>query len=323
MSADSFARTDKLLIYGNLLINNESKFQALKFTLPGWLNYWQSNCVLRVRGEYSLEVLEFCKALDRVRILVGSELIQWRKQTLSDLSSIKCDYVMLYLEDHMLGASPPKSRELISEFYKYGVEIFQYSWFQQYDQLRVLLESKNVNCAVHGIYAKIDKPYKNEIRKTKFPWIVSMTSVFEYNYLLKLLTSNRPYLRKFDPKAPYELEQRPNSSWYLPVVYGLSKDEMGICLDDDNSISNSSAFARGLFKGSIAEKAQNHDSSISIIHIVRKFPHTRIGAKLKQILPMKARRALKNPVLWWGYFIYSIQALFYCSSDYLMMKYKK
>jgi len=323
MSADSFARTDELLIYGNLLINNESKFQALKFTLPGWLNYWQSNCVLRVRGEYSLEVLEFCKALDRVRILVGSELIQWRKQTLFDLSSIKCDYVMLYLEDHMIGASPPKSRELISEFYKNGVEIFQYSWFQQYDQLRVLLESKNVSCAVHGIYANIDKQYKNEIRKTKFPWIVSMTSVFEYNYLLKLLTSNRPYLRKFDPKAPYELEQRPNSSWYLPVVYGLSKDEMGICLDDDNSISNSSAFARGLFKGSIAEKAENHDSSFSIIHIVRKFPHTRIGTKLKQILPMKARRALKIPVLWWGYSIYSMQTLFYCASDYLMMKYKK
>lgn len=323
MSDYNLAKTDNFLIYGNLFINNKSKFQALKFTLPGWLNYWNSNCVLRIRGEYSSEVLEFCKTLDRVKICVGSDFIQWRKQTLSDLFSIQCDYVMLYLEDHMLSTSPPKSNELISEFYKNGVEIFQYSWFRQYDQLRVLLESKNVNYSVHGIYAEIDKSYKNEILKTKFPWIVSLTSVFEYNYLLKLLTSNRPYLRKFDPKAPYELEQRPNSSWYLPVVYGLSKDEMGICLDDDNSISNSSAFARGLFKGSIAEKAQNHDSSFSIIHIVRKFPNTRIGAKLKQILPMKARRALKIPVLWLGYSIYSIQALFYCSSDYLMMKCKK
>lgn len=313
-------RNIELVIYGNLYINDEIKFEALKYTLPGWLSYWNSKCVLRIRGKYSRDVAIFCKNLNGVEIFIGSDLIQWRKQVMLDLSLIESDYVMLYLEDHMITTYRPPAQELLSEMYRHKVQIFQYSWYHQYEELRNLLGNAPTNQNCHGIYGEVNSKNYSDVLQTRFPWIVSMTSIFERRFLLKLLKSNRPFVRKFDPRSPYEIEQPPKSKWYLPIIYGLSKVEMGICLDDDNSILNSSAIARNLYHGNTSEIAQHHNSKYSVIRFLKHILNTRTGKNFTNLLPLNLRSWLRMPILWIGYLLYSVQTQFFCLLDYLYIK---
>ena len=316
MEVSQTNNSNVIMIYGNLLIDDEKKFEALKFTLPGWLAYWKSKCLLRIRGRYSSEVVDFCMQFDQVQIIQDSNFIQWRKQVLWDIKTFNSKYIMLYLEDHMLSNSPPEADLLISEMSKYRVDIFQYSWYKQYDQLRRKLTETSKKTSTQGVYCHINKSNHSLVLSTKFPWIVSMTSVFNHNFFVKILESNRPFIRKFDPKAPYEIEQPPKSNWYFPLVYGLSNFEMGICLDDDNSVQDSSAISRGLYHGDRSEVAQFHDSQYSLTRILRMFTGSYTGNKLKSKLPESIRKIIKAPIQLVGYSIYTVQTQYFSVIDH-------
>jgi len=71
-------KMSEIAIYGNILINNLVKLDALKSTLPQWLKYWGCSCLLRVRGSYSSEVLEYCKTLNNVECVAEADFLEWR-----------------------------------------------------------------------------------------------------------------------------------------------------------------------------------------------------------------------------------------------------
>jgi hypothetical protein len=261
--------------------------------------------------------MKFSTQFSKVEVIQGSSFIQWRKQSLSDVKSLNTKYVMLYLEDHMLGEAPPDASELIKELSFFKADIFQYSWYPQYSQLRKNLNEVFQKTSRCGIYAEIDKTNQNLILNTEFPWIVSMTSIFDYDFLIKLLKSDRPFLRKFDPRAPYEIEQPPKSNWYLPVVYGLCKHEMGICLDDDNSVFKSSAISRGLYLREKSEVGLYHNGKFSPANLMRQASNSLIGKKVKNALPRSARIIFKTPIRFIGYLIYSIETLLFCLIDFI------
>ena len=298
-----------ITVYGNLLINSPEKLDILKDTLPQWVGYWDSDVVLRIRGSLTDETIQFCSSISpRVKSLKGSDFLQWRKQTFFDISNLDSDFVMLYLEDHMLSSSPPDSLQLISELATQKIEVFQYSWNQQYLKITEQLLKCDSTIGEVILSTKIDKTSLKEIMRVESRYIISLTCIFQRDFLLKLLDSPRPYLRKFDPRSPFDVEQRPNNSWYLPLTFGLPKSELGICVDDDNTVPGSSAMSRGLYKGIRPNRGEHHHSKGSTINIAWELKDFIFGKSVIRFIPIRIKLIVTHIIFWPTYISYTLQS---------------
>lgn len=303
-----------MTIYGNVLIDDEDKLSALKFTLPQWLEYWGAPCVLRVRGRLSPEVTDFCASFKSVKCIIGSSFIQWRRQTLWDIESIQTPFIMLYLEDHMVSPSAPRPESILRNLVLKKISIFQYSWFSQYSKIREVFSQGDSQVIPITISSQNLKSFLG----VDFRWIVSMTSIFDKTYFQKILRSPRPYIRRKDPKAPYDVEQRPTSTWYLPMNFGISKNEIGISLDDNNGVEGYSAISRGLYLGNKSEWAKNHEGKLSTIHLARQLKQKLFRETDFSHLNPKIRSIIVSAVFWPSYINYSVKAVLFIMVDTLI-----
>lgn len=310
----------KLTIYGNVLINDIARFNTLQATLPQWLDYWDAPCVLRVRGELSGVVMDFCKSLKSVTCVQGSDFLQWRKQAFCDISSITSKFVMIYLEDHLPSKSAPLAKSLLSELTTHRVVVFQYSWFFQYQGLRKILIEYNSDEDEIGIYTELDSETLSRILKRDTNYFVSLTSIFDRDFLLRILNSSRPFLRKYDPRAPFDVEQGPQSSWYLPMVFGISKNELGICIDDDNAAPGSSAIARGLFAGPQVERGVSHQANLSINSLSLKVIRRLVGGRGLSSMNATLKLRISRFLFWLNVLAYSLEAPILRCLDWLRLR---
>lgn len=301
--------TPTLLIYGNILINDELKFDSLKFTLPQWLDYWKSPCYIRVRGSYSQAVADFCARLQNIECTQGATFHQWRTQTIWDLKKKNYHFVMLYLEDHMLVESPPEGSRLLNEIISHDVQVFQYSWHRQYEKISQAIQKSQNNTSMSGAYISLTEKELRKILEIDYRWFISLTSIFERNFLLHLLKSSRPYVKKLDPKAPYTVEQKPESSWFLPIIFGLSKTELGVCIDDDNTIPGSSAISRGLYHGLRSSRGEYHHGMKSLIQVAWNIKERIYGKTPIRFIPLRLKLFVTKFIVWPTYISYSIQSL--------------
>ena len=309
-----------LFIYGNVLINDKLKLEAFKATLPGWLDYWNAPCFIRVRGQFAEEVNFFCENFPNVTCIKGSRFIQWRKQTWCDVNALEANFIVFYLEDHLIGDKPPDSATILSEIRSNDVTVFQYSWFRQYEKIRQSLQSLGGIEEKSGTYIELTKKNLGGILLVDYRWFISLTSIFEKSFLLRLLGSPRPFLRKKDPKSPHDVEQKPSSTWYLPITFGLSKEEIALSLDDDNTIPGSSAISRGIYKNTRSLRGENHDTKFSTISLFWSFKHRFFGRKSLTFIPLKVKTILTHFIYWPSYFGYSFQAPIFRSLDWFRYK---
>lgn len=300
-------KMSEIAIYGNILINNLVKLDALKSTLPQWLEYWGCSCLLRVRGSYSSEVLEYCKILKNVDCVAEADFLEWRTQSYWDVTRIDSKFIMLYLEDHMLSNTAPPSKDLLSELSLHNVSVFQYSWYFQYREIaQALRDSGGVHKKV-GTYAILDSKRHSYVTDRDPRCLVSLTSIFQKNFFLSLLKSPRPLIRKLEPRAPYSVEQAPRATWFLPMTYGVSNVELGICIDDDNTCVGSSAISRGLYDGLRSDRGENHHGGRSPIQIIWKYKDKYFGEEPIEFIPLRLKILVTYFFSWPSYISYSLQ----------------
>lgn len=300
---------ETITMYGNLLVNNSEKLDILKHTFPQWVDYWGSDVVLRIRGSLAHETIQFCNSISpKVRCSIGSNFLQWRKQTHFDISNVKSNYIMLYLEDHMLSINPPNASNLIVELAADEIQVFQYSWNQQYLKIAESLLNHGSKVNKASISKCIDKSLLIEMMNVEPRYLISLTSIFQRNFFLKLLDSPRPYLRKFNPRTPFDVEQRPNNTWFLPLTFGLPRSELGICVDDDNTVSGSSAISRGLYNGIRPTRGELHHSKSSTINLAWELRRIVFGKSVISFIPLRVKLILTSIIFWPTYISYTLQA---------------
>jgi hypothetical protein len=298
-----------LTLYGNLLIDNQEKLSILKITFPQWVNYWGSDVVIRVRGKLADETIEFCTSVSpNIRLLKGSSFLQWRKQSVFDIRQLESNFIMLYLEDHMLANDPPSSKDLLNDLEANEIDVFQYSWHQQYLKVAETLLRSNSSISKVSISTEIDRSLLKHLLKVDPRYLISLTSIFQRDFLIKLLDSPRPYLRKLDPRSPFDVEQKPTNTWYLPMTFGVPLSEFGICVDDDNTVVGSSAIARGLYSGVRPTRGETHHSSNSSISLAWKLRYVLFGKSKINFIPLRIKLLLTTIIFWPTYISYSLQA---------------
>lgn len=253
----------ELTIYGNLLINDKIRLEIFKSTLPGWLSYWKSPCLLRIRGRFANEAIMFTKDFPQVKSVQDSDFLTWRKQSECDIRELTTPFIVIYLEDHMIKGSPVNSSNLISEIRENRADVFQYSWFLQYSQLRKVLLDNGAESTQNGVFVELTKSLVKGISQSDRNYFVALSSIFNREFLLRVLGSPRPLIRRYDPRSPFDVEQRPGTYWYLPISYGVTSNEIIMCIDDDNGVTGSSAISLGLYEGPTTTRGQSHHAKNS------------------------------------------------------------
>lgn len=292
---DDSTDIQELTIYGNLLINDEIRLEIFKSTLPGWLIYWKAPCLLRIRGRFAKEAIMFTKDFSQVKSVQDSDFLTWRKQSEWDIRELTTPFVIIYLEDHMIKESSVTSSNHMSEIRENRADVFQYSWFHQYSQLRKILLDNGAESTQNGVFIELTKSLVKRISQPDRNYFVSLSSIFSREFLLKVLGSPKPLIRRYDPRSPFDVEQRPGTYWYLPIIYGVASNEIIMCIDDDNGVTGSSAISLGLYEGPVTTRGLSHHAKNSLYLIVLSLFH-----KLKVLGFLKISNAATKSILFKG-----------------------
>lgn len=236
----------------------------LRATLPLWLSYLGAPAVIRVRGRYAEAARDSCGHLSNVEWRVGADFRTWRVQALADVESLGQSWIFQYFEDHMPAPDAPTSASLMKFLDEYNPDVVPYSFFQSYRPLRDWLDQRLPGS--HGAYGgtSLGRADVSGLRQQTDLMLVSLVSIFNSGFYRRILRSQRPFLRRFDPSAPFDVEQRADQNWFLPINFGLPFWEVGICIDDDHSVPGSSAAARGLVDFEYKDRELRHHKSDSL-----------------------------------------------------------
>lgn len=266
--------SSSLMIYGNVLIESPSKLNFLKSTLPEWQAYWKVPAVVRVRGRYARDAADFFWNTPQVEIRLGSSFGNWRSQAYVDVFRLETDYLFLYQEDHMLHPNPPSSERIVRALYSSAADVFPYSWFESYGRLREQLSGDGTIYDQLVASRIVDYDYHRRVVGPAGLYPVSLSSIFRRKFLLRVLKSGRPFVRKFDPAGPFDVEQSHSATWILPLRLAFPLAEVGVCIDDDHLVPGSSAMSRGYYSGPAGTREYFHRPSNSITSRLRNLAKT-------------------------------------------------
>jgi hypothetical protein len=272
MSAKDRDTESRLLVYGNVLIEDEIRLELFKLTFPAWVAFWEAPILLRIRGSYAGEASNFANQFGNVEIRLNAEFLQWRFQSLVDLCSVNSKYVVFYLEDHLMLAEKNSANFLLDELDLQSNDILQYSWFDQYAKFRHWTLSERYEKRQFGTYLSVDRNMLNRIPGSSKVYFCSLSSIFRRTFILKILYSGRPWIRKYDPKSPFDVEQQAGATWFLPINFGVTNFEISACIDDDHGVEGYSLISRGFVSDMSMARGTTHHPRFSLYRIF-----TRLG----------------------------------------------
>jgi hypothetical protein len=258
--------------YGSILINSQERLETFKETILNWQEKIDIDMKIRIRGKFSEDAKTYCERFSKVDCVLGSDFIQWRNQALHDVRGMNSKFIMIFLEDHQIIASQSTFHEVIASLNYENIDIFQYSWFEHYENFRSVINHLNESKSKSEILSlSIDLENYNEYVRHGDIYLVSLTSIFQREKLLTLLKTRKPLLRRYDSRGPFDLEKSPKLSFYLPLKFALPVSQFALCVDDEMGIAGSSAISRGLSNLPLTHRGINHYSKLSPRFWLAKF----------------------------------------------------
>lgn len=268
-------------VVGNLRINSLSRLNHFK---DSFLSFHQlsDNWVINIRGTYRTAALEFIRQR-LTHTLIEHSLLDdtkgWAVTTLAMMADVKYDYVLLWNEDHVNVANPDIFPQLIQEITTNAIDCLSYTWYHVPQDLGVPIAT-----GTHiDTYWITPATWATSLGKNPSLYIISSPSIFRKSLLEKLLwediqkwpwplarivrkishlmskllaTPSSPLfykinsnlfsdrLPRFTKETPFNLEKEPHRTDYLPLRFGLLRQELFACIDDDLGTPGSSLLAR-------------------------------------------------------------------------------
>jgi hypothetical protein len=273
-----------LTIFGNLLINSEIKLQHLKDSFLSFNNI-SDDWIINIRGKYREEAVLFLKKNLEDKLTLFQLLDDkhgWSKNSVKMLKKAKYNYILTWNEDHLNIAPQNIYPALLKELENNNIDYMMYTWYNHHKTLDSI-GFKNLEY-VETATIKLEA-WEEIIKSTYGPYLITTTGIFKKNLLSKLLHEDTlflPYflrrivlitisifqpivknkiisyssvnkrlfkgrLPKFSKEYPHNLEKEPCRTDYLPLVIARPKQELFVCIDDDNMFKDSCLIKRGLY----------------------------------------------------------------------------
>ena len=300
----SYKKSASLTIFANFFINNEERLQRMKDSFKSFENINPSEWVINIRGEYKFEAGDFLENEigDKLFLSYYNSGYGWFYDSRKIYKNITSQFVMYWIEDHILLAKPEILLECINEMDQQNVDQLWYSWYVPY----VIEPFNEVDIFKEGKYIvtrKIDELACSKIRalrKNKDIYgdfcIVSAQSIMKKDFFKKILFSNKPYIKRRPRKTPYDFEKISRDNISNVIMHALPKQELFASIDDDLHHDGYSLMSRKLYQNRISRKQLK----------ILEDPPMKIRTILKKMIPRKMKKMLLFIAGYFYRFFYTI-----------------
>lgn len=227
---------EEICVIFNVFLHEEYKVSRLLESIERLIKLKIFNYRILLRGSQSnvakerLSSLILMMNLTNVHLELTEESRDWKLNTLSIVQKSNYKYYLLAQEDHLLVANLELSSHFFNECLRLDIDVAPVSFFQSYQQLREYFINKKARDSQNCIVCTLENGWDSDLNSRV--WLTSLVSLYKRNLLIKLLSSPRPIIKKFPPFTPFDFEQQPGSTWFLPISIALPTTEIFACVDD-------------------------------------------------------------------------------------------
>ena len=253
---------DTITFIYNVRINSEIRKENLFKVISQLEKVPKVKFSIRVRGKFSSEIIcilrQSCDP-NKFTFFEESKNRNWKIDTFEQVLRAQSSFYCLLQEDHMLVSERDKLLTLIMEFISHDADFMPLSFYPHFQTF--IHKFRRDNHFKHGKHLRSWRLTKELIRDIPIDernYLVSLVGIFKREFLIKILLTERPFIKDFDLKTPFNFEQKSTETWFLPIVWAFPNYELFACTDDDHGIEGYSLASRFGYKGSFSRKIEHH-----------------------------------------------------------------
>lgn len=277
------ANLTTLTIFANFYIDNEERLQRMKDSFNSFKKIQPLEWIINIRGSYKYKAGEYLKdnISQNISINYLNSIFGWNYDTRKLFKNINGEYILNWIEDHILISEPNLLNNCILEMKNYNIDQLWYSWFNTSVMKDILI----VDELHHGKFitsrklnslscAKIREFRKKNGFEKDF-CSVSAQSIIKKTFFKKILFSNKPFFKRYPRKTPHDFEKRSKDEITEEIIHAFPNQELFVSIDDDFSCDGYSLISRGLYPNRMSRK------EIAFL----ENPSTPLRKKIKNIIP--------------------------------------
>lgn len=243
-----------LAIFANFFIDNAERLQRMKDSFHSFKNSNPNQWVINIRGQLKYQAGEFLKKeigkkLDLSYLQSGRG---WFCDSKIISSKIFSNYILFWIEDHILISKPEVLNNCIAEMSEFKVDQLWYSFLTKeikarFNILKLYKKGKYITVTKLDLdgCSKIRNKLNNDF------YTVSAVSIMNRDFFMKVLSSYKPYLKRWPRHLPFDFEKK-SSDKISPIIWhSLPNQELFVAIDDDRDEIGYSLISRGLYPNRI------------------------------------------------------------------------
>ena len=257
MATNALVADSSITFLYNVRLNQEHRMHRFIASLNQINEFKYFTVSARVRGSFAEEVFPVIE--NKVYALYRNDTVKsWRLNLLQQVLDSQSGFFVLLQEDHAIASDNNLLIETLCEFAKLNLDFMPISFFPQYSKFEQLVLESGVSftSAQNLRYLHINRNIAKKV-SNKNHYLLNLIGIYKRDLLIKILISNRPFIKHFSGDSPFDVEQRPTQKWFLPINWALPNRELFACIDDDHGVQGYSLISRGLH-ASDAERVVDH-----------------------------------------------------------------
>lgn len=246
-----------LAIFANFFIDNDERLKRMKDSFLSFKNVHPNEWVINIRGSFKYEAGNFLKKElgDQISLFYLKSSQGWLYDSRIITHKIDSNYILFWIEDHILVDTPANLKNCIVEMSKLNVDQLSYSFLTR--------EAKNMFSIIEpyklGSYIKVqrlDAEACLKIRKlfSEF-YIISCVSIMHKKFFRKVLLSPKPYLKRWPLDVPFDFEKKSKDKVAKVIWHAIPNNELFAPIDDDTSEPGYSLISRGLYPNRVSRSS--------------------------------------------------------------------
>jgi hypothetical protein len=280
----STSNKPSLAIFANFFIDNEERYLRMCDSFYSFCDIKPKQWVVNVRGGYSEQVVQFFRAkiTNNLSITCKDSKSDWLRDSRVMAKKINTDLVMFWIEDHICQVSPELLARVLNEFYHSAADQLLYSWWNTSNK-----KVFDVIGCEQGEYINLYNMNTGSIKKIekfigKYFYIVSAVSVMRKEFFIYILSSHKPYLKRYPRYTPFNFEKRSSDKIVNNILYAFPRIELFVSIDDDQGNEKYSLISRGEYP----------DRMLRNQMIKLEYPKGRIYVKIANYFPPDLKKIL-------------------------------
>ena len=263
MATNALVEDSSITFLYNVRLNQEHRMHRFVSSLNQINDLNDFTVSARVRGSFAEEVFPIIE--NRVDTLYRNDTVKsWRLNLLQQVLDSQSGFFVLLHEDHALACDKNLLVETLCEFTELNLDFMPISFFPQYSKFEKLVLESGVSftSAQNLRYLHINRNIAKRV-SNKNHYLLNLIGIYKRDLLIRILASNRPFIKYFSGDSPFDVEQRPTQKWFLPINWALPNKELFACIDDDHGVQGYSLISRGGHV-SDAERVIDHHERASL-----------------------------------------------------------